>query len=189
MKNCGFSEEEAKSIESNYHELYKESDAYKADRLKQASKDGYSSVAFGLKVRTPILKQVLWDNEKTPYEAQAEARTVGNAMGQSYGLLNNRAQNEFLHKVREAGYEYDILPVALIHDALYFMVRNDPVIVKFVNDNLIKSMEWQELDEIKHDQVKLGAELDIYYPTWANSITLKNNLPIEEVKSLLDSMV
>ena len=37
----------AKEIEKGYHELYKVSDQYVQDRLKQASKDGYVEVAFG----------------------------------------------------------------------------------------------------------------------------------------------
>ena len=34
IKNCGFSKEKALSIEAKYHELYKESDTWVADKLK-----------------------------------------------------------------------------------------------------------------------------------------------------------
>jgi hypothetical protein len=57
------------------------SDQYVADRLLQASKDGYVEVAFGLRVRTPLLSQVVWGSSRVPFEAQAEGRTAGNAMG------------------------------------------------------------------------------------------------------------
>ena len=174
VNNLGFEEAKAKAIEQNYHDLYKASDAYVQDRLKQASKDGYVDVAFGLRVRTPLLSQVIFNGPKVPYEAAAEGRTAGNAMGQSYGLLNNRAANEFMQKVWASPYRYDVKPVALIHDAIYLLVRDNSEVVEWVNRELIKSMQWQELPEIQHPTVKLGAALDLFYPDWAHPITLPN---------------
>lgn len=181
MTNCGIPEDEAKRIEANYHELYKVSDEYVTKRLEQASKDGYVEVAFGLRVRTPLLKQVVFNGKKVPYEAAAEGRTAGNALGQSYGLLNNRAAVEFWERVRASPYRYDILPVALIHDAIYMLVRDDVRIVEWVNRNLIECMQWQELPEIQHDTVKLGANLDIFYQGWHQPITLPNNATRREI--------
>jgi DNA polymerase-1 len=120
IKNCGFSIEESKAIEANYHTLYAESDAYVQAKLKQASIDGYVTVAFGLRIRTPMLNQIIWDTESIPYEASAEGRTAGNALGQSYGLLTNRATNAFMELVWASKYRYDIRPVAQIHDATYY---------------------------------------------------------------------
>lgn len=81
MKNCGFPEDEAKMIEKRYHDLYQESDKWVQDRLTEASQTGYVEVAFGLRVRTPLLHQVR-GLKRTPYEAEAEGRTAGNALGQ-----------------------------------------------------------------------------------------------------------
>lgn len=174
MANLGFSEEKAKSIEANYHELYKVSDQYINDRLKQATKDGFVTVAFGLRVRTPLLGQVVWGS-RIPFEASAEGRTAGNAMGQSYGLLNNRAAVDFMRKVWASKHRLDIKPVALIHDAIYILVRDDAETMEWANRELIKSMQWQELPEIQHPTVKLGAALDIFWPSWAHATTLPNN--------------
>ena len=92
VKNCGFSEEVAKQIEANYHKLYVVSDEFIAKRIEdEACKLGYVTLAFGLKLRTPLLKKTILGNKFTSNEAKAEMRTAGNAMGQSYGLLNNRA--------------------------------------------------------------------------------------------------
>lgn len=175
VNNLGFDEEKAKSIEKGYHELYKVSDQYVQGRLAQAAKDGYVEVAFGLRVRTPLLKQVVWNGKGMPYEAAAEGRTAGNALGQSYGLLNNRACVEFMQKVWASKYRYDIKPVALIHDAIYIVMRNDVEVVEFANRELINSMRWQDLPEIQHPTVKLGAALDIFYPDWAHPTTLPND--------------
>jgi len=118
---------------------------------------------------------VVYGTRGMPYEAAAEGRTAGNALGQSYGLLNNRAAVEFMQKVWASKYRLDIVPVALIHDAIYIVIRNDVEVVEFANRELIASMRWQELPEIQHPTVKLGAALDIFYPDWAHATTLPND--------------
>lgn len=175
MSNLGWDMEKAKAIEAGYHALYKVSDDYVQNRLQQASKDGYVEVAFGLRVRTPLLKQVVFGGPKMPYEAAAEGRTAGNALGQSYGLLNNRAAVEFMQKVWASPYRYDIKPVALIHDAIYILVRDRADVMEWANRELINSMRWQDLPEIQHPTVKLGAAIDIFWPSWANATTLPND--------------
>ena len=178
MNSFGWSEEKAKTIEANYHMLYKESDEYVKRKLEQASKDGFVTVAFGLRVRTPLLKQVVFGSPKMPYEAAAEGRTAGNALGQSYGLLNNRAAVAFFQKVWASPYRHDIKPVGLIHDAIYILVRDQAEIVRWANEHLIKEMQWQELPEIQHPTVKLGAALDIFWPNWTYPTTLPNNISL-----------
>jgi len=184
MSNLGWDKEKAIAIEKSYHDLYKESDEYIQKRLHQASKDGYVTVAFGLRVRTPLLAQVVFNGPKMPYEAAAEGRTAGNAMGQSYGLLNNRAAVEFMQKVWASKYRYDILPICLIHDSIYILIRDDIEIVEWANRELIKSMQWQELSELRHDQVKLGATLGIFWPSWSNEITIPNNSSQVEIQKV-----
>ena len=185
MSNLGWPEDMAKAIEANYHTLYAVSDQYVQDRLKQASKDGYVEVAFGLRVRTPLLKQVLWGSgSRIPYEAAAEGRTAGNALGQSYGLLNNRAATAFMKKVWASKHRYSIRPVALIHDAIYLLIRDDIEVVEWANRHLIEEMRWQELPEIQHPTVKLGAALDLFYPDWSNPITLPNEASPETIRKL-----
>lgn len=175
MANLGWPEVKAKKVEAGYHELYKVSDQYVQDKLAQASKDGYVTVAFGLRVRTPLMAQVVWGSPKMPYEAAAEGRSAGNALGQSYGLLNNRAAVDFFRKVWASKYRLDIKPVGLIHDAIYILVRDKVDVVAWANVELIKSMQWQELPEIQHPTVKLGAALDIFWPSWAKPTTLPND--------------
>lgn len=175
MTNLGWSREKAEAVEANYHALYVVSDEYIQARLKQAAKDGFSEVAFGLRVRTPLLAQVMYGGPRMPYEAAAEGRTVGNAMGQSYGLLNNRAAVDFWEKVWASEYRYDILPSALIHDAIYPLIKDDDKVMEWANRELIQSMRWQELPEIQHPTVKLGAALDVFWPDWAHGITLPND--------------
>lgn len=184
MQNCGFTEEESKSIEHRYHELYVESDAWVEAKIKQAHDDGYVTGAFGLRVRTPLLKATLYNQPKMPYQAKAEGRTAGNALGQSWCLLNNRAAIEFQERVINSQYRLDIRPSAAIHDANYMLIRNDVELVKWVNDNLVECAEWQDHPDIQHDEVGLGGELSIFYPSWKEEYVLPNKATVQEIISI-----
>jgi DNA polymerase-1 len=182
VKKYGFETEEAKRIEAKYHELYKVSDEWVFDKLDQASRKGYVEIAFGLRLRTPLLHQVVRGTSKTPYEAEAEGRTAGNALGQSWCLLNSRAWNEFMADVRSSKHRLDIRPCAQIHDAGYALIRDDLEVIRYTNDRLPKAMAWQDHPVIWHDEVKLaGAELEIFYPNWNHPITLPNGASEEEI--------
>lgn len=186
MNNCGFSEQEAQQVEKGYHEMYKVSDEWVANKIKQAEQQGYLDTAFGLRIRTPVLAKSILGNSKTPYLATAEARSVGNAVsGQSFGMLTNRALNEFMERVWKSEYSLDIFPVATIHDAIYLVIKDNINVVKWVNDNLIDCMSWQELPELKHDKIKLTAELGLFYPNWANEITLPNKASRKQIKEIV----
>ncbi len=184
MANVGFAEDEAKKIEERYHSLYKVSDEWVHDRITEATKRGYVEVAFGLRVRTPMLKKVILDSRSVPYEAKKEARTAGNALGQSYGLLNNRSSNAFRALTLASKYKLDILPIMQVHDSQYLLVRDNTNVVSWLNNNIIGCMQWQKLPELQHDVVKLGAEMDIHWPDWSSSVTINNNASIPEIVKL-----
>ena len=186
MKQLGWDKEKAMQVEEKYHSLYKVSDEFIAERIKKACEVGYVEVAFGLRVRTPMLKRTILDTKVTPYEAAAEGRTAGNAMGQSYGLLNNRAGIDFMERVYASKYRYDIHPCAWIHDAGYYLIKQDLGCLKFANDGIVDAMSWQDLPEIYHDEVKLGADLDLFYPSWATPVTLPNFASEAELKAVTD---
>lgn len=186
MKNSGFSEERAKEIEARYHELYAESRAWVEEKIQQATIDGYVTGAFGLRVRTPLLHQVILGNSKTPYEAEAEGRTAANALTQSYCMLNSRSSAAFMKKVRmELGTL--IRPAAQIHDAFYMLVPDNIEIIQYVNKHLVKETLWQEDPAIYHPEVRLGGDLSIFYPTWADELTIPNEAKEEEIFSLVDT--
>jgi DNA polymerase-1 len=186
MKNCGFPKDKAVLIEQRYHELYQVSDAWVAAKLDQAMTDGYVTVAFGLRVRTPLLKQVVRGNSKTPYEAEAEGRSAGNALGQSWCLLNSRAWVETMEKVRSSSYRLDIKPCAQIHDAGYALVRDNIKALKFLNDHLVNAVKWQDHPDIANDNVKLGGKLGVFFPDWTTEITLPNGASEQEIFETID---
>lgn len=175
MANCGFSKEKAQMIENKYRKMYKVSIDYVNDKLEQATKDGYITVAFGLRVRTPLLKQTILNTGKTPKEAAAEGRTAGNAMGQSYCMLNSRAASAFMRKVRVSKHRLDIKPCAHIHDAQYYLVRDGAYeALMYLNTELPKEVSWQDDPEIWHDEVKLSGSVEIFYPNWNHGFDIPN---------------
>lgn len=182
MNNCGFPKDIAKSIEAHYHNLYAVSDEWIQDKMMLASKNGYTTVAFGLRLRTPILAQTILGKRSTPYEAAAEGRTMGNAQGQSYGMLNNRAAIEFHARLMASEFKYDVKPISHIHDAQYFLFRDNARVIEWVNKNLVECMEWQDMPEIEHPTVKLGGGLELYYPTWKDKVSLPNGSTKQIIK-------
>ena len=89
-----------------------------------------------------------------------------------------------MKRVWDSPYRDMIKPVGLIHDAIYLLIKDDVNVVEFVNRVLIEEMSWQELPEIQHNTVKIGAELDIFYPDWAHPITLPNNATKHEIRDI-----
>lgn len=181
--------DKAKMVEERYHELYAASDQWVAAKLDQASRDGYVTVAFGLRVRTPLLRQVIRGTSKTPYEAEAEGRTAGNALGQSWCLLNSRASAEFMNVVRKSKHRLNIRPCAHIHDAQYMLVKDDIEDVMFANEHLVNAVKWQDHPDIWHDEVKLGGEFSIFWPNWSSEIVIPNGATQEEVFKSIDEQV
>lgn len=186
MVNCGFSETKALMIEQKYHELYQVSDQWVASKLDQAMIDGYVTVAFGLRLRTPLLKQVIRGTNKTPHEAEAEGRTAGNALGQSWCMLNSRAASEFMSKVRKSEFRLDIKPCSQIHDAQYMLIRDNIDAIHYSNINVVKACEWQNHPDIAHPDVKLGGEFSIFYPTWDKEFGIPNNASKSEIYKALE---
>jgi DNA polymerase-1 len=92
-----------------------------------------------------------------------------------------------MQKVWNSPYKTDILPVAQIHDALYFFVKDDLDVLVWFNKVLIEAMEWQEDPVIAHDEVKLGGDLEIFWPDWSHGIEIPNNATKEEIVRILEN--
>lgn len=181
MKKYGFTQPEAEELVARYNLLYQVSIDWVNAKLDQAMQTGYITAAFGLRLRTPLLKQVIRGNSRTPFEAEAEGRTAGNALGQSWCLLNSRAGIEFNQKVRASKHCLDVRPCAQIHDAQYFLIKDDIETVMYTNEHLVKAVKWQDHPEIWHDEVKLGGELSVFYPSWAEEYTIPNDATEKQI--------
>jgi DNA polymerase I len=174
VRNLGFKEAAAKLLEGNFKKLYVASIKWVQEKLDRAAKDGYITVAFGLRLRTPLLAQVVRGNSRTPHEAEAEGRTAGNALGQSWCLLTNRASIEFMQRVRHEQHRLDIRACAQIHDAQYHLVRENVSTLLYANKHLVKAVQWQDHPEIAHPDVRLGGVFSIFWPDWSHDIEIPN---------------
>lgn len=185
VRNLGWTEAKSKAVEASYHQMYVESTDWVKRKLAQASRDGYITAAFGLRVRTPLLAQVVFNTRSTPREAAAEGRTAGNALGQSWCLLNTRAASEFMRKVRASKYRLVIRPMGQIHDAQYYMVRQDLEVLAFVNEHLVEAVSWQDHPDIYHDVVKISGGYSVFYPTWNDEIKIPVGAKEYEIKAVI----
>lgn len=182
-KNIGLPKPVAKAVEIGYHKLYGGLAAFAALNTKFASKHGYVECAFGLRLRTPLLKQCVMGTSKTPREAESEARSAGNAITQSYGMLSNRVAIAMQKRIEESPYRYDIFLSNQIHDAIYFVWKDDVHITHWLNLALIEEMEWQEYPAIQSEDVKIGGEMDFGY-SWDKQITIPNKASLEQIIEL-----
>jgi DNA polymerase-1 len=189
VKNCGFTPQLAQHLEAEYHKLYFVSDQWVEERIKQASQKGYIVGAFGLRVRTPLLARTVLGAKSTPYEAAAEGRTAGNALGQSWCLLNSRSSAAFMKRVRKSAYATDIRICAQIHDAAYFMIRALPDPIHFTNTHLVEEVNWNDHPDIYHPEVGLGGEFGIFYPSWAQEIVLPNGSTHNEIEKTINEIM
>lgn len=182
--NAGLSPEDALKIYNRYHNLYKVSLEWKESKLRQAYIDGYITTGFGLRVRTNFLKGKQYKLDRKGLEG-AEARTAGNALGQGWGVLNDRAMNEVMEQVDLLGLSNSILPINRIHDACYYLVRNDIDILLKLNELCVKAAYWNDHPDIYHPIVSLGGQLEIFYPDWSNPLTLPETCTEEQLLELV----
>jgi len=183
-KNAGIPMNEAEEIERSYHELYKVSDDFAEKNKNFAIANGYMECAFGLRIKTPVISKSIMDNKKTPYAAIAEVRSANNAVTQSWGMLLNRAVIATNRRIEEADLHTEILPINMIHDAAYFLVKDNPETIKFLNDVLIEEMEWNDHPTIKSKDIPMLSELDIG-KSWDKLITLPNRISTKEIQQHL----
>lgn len=187
QNNLGFSPKEAKDTEAKFHEMYKVSKLYAEMLTARASSQGYLTLAFGLRLRTPRLHAC--KGKKLDYPAMEEGRSAYNADAQSWGLLTNRAVIE-LRKLLLKAPEYiqnSILILNAIHDASYYLVRDDTVVIKWLNDNLITCMRWNDDDGIRSTDVTMEANLDIGL-NWRDMVTLDNFSSEEEIREKRETL-
>lgn len=188
INNLGFSREEAMAIEANFHELYKVSKIYSDMVIARASNLGYITLAFGLRMRTPLLHAC--KGKKFTYPAIEEGRSAYNADSQSWGLLTNRAVIELRDRLMKAPEHIrdSILIINAIHDASYYLLRDDIQVIEWLNINLIECMNWNDDPGVFHAEVGMEAELDIGH-TWEKMVTIPNRAEIstiEELRATLD---
>lgn len=109
-----------------------------------------------------------------------EIRTLNNASFQFWSILAILTINKLHQLIDEKKYENDIQVTATIHDSIYFIIRDDVEIIKWLNDVLVPVMT---VDYIENQTVPNSAELEIG-PDWAEVYPIRNNATEEEIKEV-----
>ncbi len=133
------------------------------------------------------MAKTIHDNSLTPYAATAEARSANNAVTQSWGMLINRALIATNKLIEDSEFSYHIHPINTIHDAAYFLVKDTPEAIKFLNDTLIKEMQWNEHPLISSKEVPMAADLEIG-KSWDKQTSLPNGASIKQIEELLSTL-
>ena len=91
-----------------------------------------------------------------------------------------------MHKlIDSANLQNDIRVVATIYDSIYFEVREDPTIIKWLNDNLIPVMTAPFMQGQLVDNL---ADLEIG-PDWAHLKAIPNDATIKDIKLCLTEVI
>jgi len=110
-----------------------------------------------------------------------DIRTLNNATCQFWSILTALTINKMHQLIDDANLQDDIIVTSTIYDSIYFEVRNDPQIIKWLNDNLIPVMTKDFMpDQIVHN----AANLDIG-PNWANLVELPNDASLAHITQAL----
>lgn len=95
--------------------------------------------------------------------------------------------NAVMNQVDNSKWAGMVQPCAKIHDATYYIIKNNAELITWFNDLVVKESLWQDHPDIYHPEVGLGGQLDIFYPNWATPLNLPTQLNQNELISLVKS--
>ena len=175
-RTLGISLDEAKVLVDRYKRLYKGIYEYYDKQTALAKKRGYYLTPYGLKVRAPEV------NAPDETRAQSAIRTAQNTLFQGTGAMTMiDSLNRFQQLIEKEKYDNDVILVITIHDSVYMFIKEDPKIIKWANENLIREMVK---DLFPNQLISNDAELDIGY-AWSHHETISKNATEEEIAETL----
>lgn len=160
--------EEAEGIFDRYHhEMYPGVTDYRENYvLPSAKRDGFVHLGMGFRLYTDA--------------PDKDIRTLNNGTCQFWSILTALTISKLHQLIDAEGLSEDIYITSTIYDSIYFVMRDDPAIVKWLNDTIIPVMEQ---DFMYNQTLKNSADLEIG-PNWALLHTLPHNATIEEIQEV-----
>ena len=110
----------------------------------------------------------------------ADIRTLNNATCQFWSILTALTINKMHQLIDLAGYQNDIIVTSTIYDSIYFEVRDDVEIIKWLNDNLIPTMTQ---DFMENQTIKNTADLEIGH-SWGDLKIIRNDATLEDIQAV-----
>lgn len=160
--------DEAEKIFNAYHnELYPGVTRYREEYvLKYAFDQGYIHMGLGARIYT--------DNPRQ------DIRTLNNATCQFWSILTALTINKMHQLIDKAGYTDDIFVTSSIYDSIYFCVRDECAIIKWLNDTLIPVMETKYMEgQILENSIDLEIG-----PSWAKLFKLPHNASEQQIMEI-----
>jgi DNA polymerase I-like protein with 3'-5' exonuclease and polymerase domains len=163
--------EEAESIANAYHnEMFPGITSFREIVTEAAQAKGYTHLGLGCRLYTSDIGK--------------EVRTVFNANSQFWSILTLLTINKMHTLIDNAGYADDIKCISTIYDSIYFIVKEDAEIIKWLNDNLITTMC---VDYLKDQVIPNTAESEIGR-NWAELVEIPNKASVEDIEKTLKEL-
>jgi hypothetical protein len=170
-------------------------DADKGGSITQEIFDNYHNVLYGgvKKYTNEYVLKTSQENKRLHLgmgfyirtdNAERDIRTLHNNTCQFWSILTALAINKMHELIDANNLQDDILVTSTIYDSIYFIVRKDPYIVKWLNDTLIPVMNT---DFMVNQRIKNDCALDIG-PDWNTLTELSHDASIEYIQGVLDEM-
>jgi DNA polymerase-1 len=172
----GISIDDAQEIYDNYWKLYEPTKEFNILAVNEARTTGAVVSRFsGIRVKMASI------DAKDDFLRSKEERRAANFKIQSGNFLTLRSLHQFQLEVERNGFINDIQVYNTVHDSIYIMIKNNPKIIKWVNENIIGIM----CKDYKDNQaLRLEAELDIGF-NQKEVTTIKNNASEEDIINAL----
>lgn len=136
--------------------------------LKNTKENGYIHLGLGC-----IMKS---------NNPDADIRTLFNACSQFWSIITLLTINKMHYLIDKNNYSNDIQVVSTIYDSIYFKVKRDSSLIKWVNDNVIEILCTDYLkDIIIHNEAE--GEIGI---NWYDTVAIHNNASLEEIQQAIE---
>lgn len=162
----------AESIFDRYHnELYSGITDYRENYVLPTSKDnGGIHMGLGCRIMTD--------------DPDADIRTLNNATCQFWSILTLLSINKIHQAIDEADLNESIQCTSTIYDSIYFIVRNDPTTIKWLNDRIV---EYMMVDFMEDQTVINEATGEIGYD-WADLHQIPNGASVKEIQGVINEI-
>jgi hypothetical protein len=160
-------------VYNNYHKVLYPSILKQVDEYILPTLEANGEIHLGLGF---MLKS---DNHKK------KVRSINNALNQFWSILTAIAINEIHYQIDKAGYKDDIIVTSTIYDSIYFDVKDDPTVVKWLNDTIIPIMSKDfMIDQPIHNDCDLCVGT-----AWSvEDIELPHNATLDEITQTLTKL-
>lgn len=162
----------AQSIFDSYHnELYSGITDYRENYvLPTAAANGRIHIGMGCYLKT--------DN------ADRDIRTLHNASIQFWSILTLLTINKMHQLIDEKGWQEEVQCISTIYDSIYYVVKEDSEIIKWVNDNLVRIMVQ---DYVKDQAIPNEATAEIGRD-WSTMVQVPHNASEPKILELLSNI-